>query len=299
MIRIAIMYGLFALSIQISKNILQYTHPIFMAGSRMIIAGALLLAYQYFAPHAIFKLRRKHAWLYAKIVISGFYLAYIFRFMSLNNLSPSKLSFIYNASPIFTALFCYLLFKEPISKRQWSGLCIALIGMFIIFIPKTSGEIGSPQFFFIGLPELTALAAVACHSYSWIRLGRLITHHNYSTQMANGLCMILGGTLSFITSLALESTPLVTQPMKFLFLLALVIIVSNILAHNMYGSALKRYSPTFVSLAGFSCPLYNAVIDWYFRGEIITWHFYAATIIVFTGLYVFNLDEKGAERVVA
>ena len=117
--------------------------------------------------------------------------------------------------------------------------------------------------------------------------------------MANGLAMLLGGTLALSTSLMFDARPLVTDIIPFAIMLAAAIFVSNILGHNMYGSLLKRYSPTFLSLAGFLVPMFNALLDWQWRGYQITWHFLLASVVVFTGLYVFYQDETNIRRVVA
>jgi drug/metabolite transporter (DMT)-like permease len=64
----------------------------------------------------------------------------------------------------------------------------------------------------------------------------------------------------------------------------------------MYASLLKKYTATFMSFAGFIAPLFTALYGWAFLGEIITWHFYASSAIVFVGLFLFYKDELNKDE---
>lgn len=297
MIFIVLMYALFALSVTISKILVEhYTNFTFLTGSRMTLAGLILLAYQYFAPHERFKFKIKHLALYAEIVIIGMYMANMCRFYALSHMPSSKLSFIYNLSPFFSALYAYILFKDRLTRRQWVGLVIGFLGMIPLLMYRAPEEMALAQLAWISWPELVALCAVACHSYNWIALRKLVKEKNYAPTMVNGLGMLAGGILALGTAAVFNATgakvcPMVKDLWPFLGLLAGVIFVSNILAHNMYGFLLKTHNPTFLSFAGFLCPLFNALFSWILLGEKVTWHFYSSCVIVFGGLYLFYRDE--------
>jgi drug/metabolite transporter (DMT)-like permease len=77
-----------------------------------------------------------------------------------------------------------------------------------------------------------------------------------------------------------------------------VVIVSNLLCHNLYGHLLRHYTATLLSFAGFLTPIFAALYEWMLRGTIITWHFYASCIIVFIGLYLFYQDELRIKPVI-
>lgn len=302
MFLIIVMYALVALSVTLSKLILEnYTDFIFLTGSRMALGGAILLAYQYFSPHEHFKFRKKHIWLYAEVVFIGMYLANMSRFYALSQMPSSKLSFIYNLSPFFSALYEYFFFQERLTRRQWTGLLIGFIGFIPLLIYRSPEEMGLQEWMWISWPELLALIGVASHSYTWIAIRRLVKEENYSPVMVNGLSMLASGILALSTSALFFTTgfqkgPLVTNWLPFLGFLACIIVVSNILSHNMYGFLLKKYNPTFLSGAGFLAPIFNAFLGWVFLGESVTWHFFSSSAVVLGGLYLFYLDEKPKNR---
>jgi drug/metabolite transporter (DMT)-like permease len=109
--------------------------------------------------------------------------------------------------------------------------------------------------------------------------------------MINGFSMFVGGCLAFATSLLFEGPQTMADPGSLISWLAIVIIISNIVCHNLYAHLLRKYSATFLSFAGFLGPLFSAFYSWVFLSEKITWHFFASASIVFIGLFLFYRHE--------
>ena len=289
---IILLYALFASSFSMGKILLRYTEPIFLTGSRMFIAGLILLAYQYFWPTAYFRFKKKHWKLYAQITLFGIYFNYILRFWALDYLPSSKTSFFYNFAPLISALYSYMIFNERLTKRQWIGLSIGFIGMIPLLLGTSPEEQKAGERFFISLPEIAVLCSVALHSYSWIIVRKLVREKSYSPMMVNGLCMTFGGLLALITSPFVEGIFPVTNVSSFLGWLMLVILISNIICHNLYAHLLKQYTATFLSFAGFLSPIFASLYGWAFLQEKITWNLYVSGAIVLIGLYFFYRDER-------
>ncbi len=304
MILIVLMYTLFAVSFSLGKILVQsYGSPIFLTGIRMFTGGSILLAYQYFVARHHFKFKWKHRWLYLQMIIFGIYIAYILRFWGLQYVSAAKTSFLYNISPFLSSLYSYIIFNERLSRNQWIGLFIGFIGLLLILISQTNGTALSNWNFFIDPAELVILTSVACHSYSWIVMRKLVRDKSYAPMMVNGLAMTAGGILALITSLLVENTPVINSDniLNFGSLLAGVVIISNIFCYNLYGYLLKQYTATLLSFAGFLTPPLTALISWIFMCETITWHFYAANMVVLIGLYIFYkgefLNKKDSDKI--
>lgn len=291
MFLIILLYALFGSSFPLSKSLLGFVDPIFYTGIRMFIAGSSLLIYQYGYAYKHFNFNWKNKWYYAQIIFFGIYFTYILRFWGLHELSSAKTAFLFNMMPFFSAFYSYFAFKEKLTRHQWLGLTIGFIGFVPILISTSTTEQKWRELFFISRPELAVLAAVACQSYSWIIMRRLIREKSYAPTMINGMTMTIGGILALLTSYIYEDPQIVADPGAFLSLLALVILISNIICHNLYAYLLSKYTATFLAFAGFLGPLFSAFYGWIFLSETITWHFYISSIIVFIGLYLFYKDE--------
>lgn len=291
MFLIILLYALFGSSFPLSKTLLGFADPIFYTGIRMFIAGGVLLIYQYCYAHHHLKFDWKHSWLYAQVIIFGIYLTYILRFVGLGILTSAKTSFLFNVMPFFSAFYSYLFFKEKLTNQQWIGLVIGFLGFIPILISTSGPEKHISEILFLSKYELAVLAAVACQSYSWIIMRKLVKEKAYAPSMINGMTMFVGGILALITAYFFEGPQEMTDPGAFLSYLVLVILISNIICHNLYGYLLGKYTATFLAFAGFLGPLFSALYGWIFLSEKVTWHFYLSSVIVFVGLYLFYRHE--------
>jgi len=293
---IVLLYAMFSSSFVIGKALLHYTSPVFLVGIRMALGGSILLTYQYFYAHKHFKFKAKHIKYYIQLIIFGFYLTHILRFWALDNMPSFKACFLYNIAPFFSAFYSYLFFKEKMTGKQWIGLAIGFLGMVPMLITSSPSEAQLGEFAFISWSELAILVSVATHSYSWIIMRKLVRDKSYSPMMVNGIGMTAGGTLALTTSFLMGSFWPVSHAYPFFGLLALTIIISNIICYNLYGYLLKSYTTTFLSFAGFISPFFGALYGWMFLKENIGWPFYASSIMVFIGLYLFYQDELNPQK---
>jgi drug/metabolite transporter (DMT)-like permease len=291
MTQIILLYALFASTFSLGKVILQYTHPIFLVGIRMTIAGFLLLAYQYFNKDTVFKLRKKHWQLYVQVILFTCYIPYILRFWGLQHMSSAKASLIYNLGPFISYLLAYLLASEKITLGKVTGLLIGFVGLLPILIVPSPNEDIMGGIGFISWSEISMVLSISSLSYGWIILHRLIKDNNYSPAMVNGISMFSGGVLALVTSWIFEPPVMIEKPLHFFGILAIIILVSNLICHNMYGHLLKKYSPTFMSFASFMTPLFAAFYGWVLLGEKISWDFLISVGFVALGLIIFYRDE--------
>jgi drug/metabolite transporter (DMT)-like permease len=291
MILVVVLYALFGASILASKMILPYTKPIFLTGIRMFLAGIALLSYEYFHPHRTFRFHKEHIGYYLKLTMYGVYITYILRFWGLEYMPAFKMSFLFNFAPFLTSLYSYFIFKEKLSRKQWAGLSIGMLGLIPTLIARAPAEAQLGELFFISWPEIAVIFAVAFSSYSWIVMRTMVREHSYSPMMVNGITMTAGGFLALGTSQVIEGFAPITSFIPFFLILSFIVLVSNIICHNLYGHLLRSYSATFLSFAGFITPLFTALYERIILGTTITWHFYLSMAIVFVGLYLFYKDE--------
>jgi drug/metabolite transporter (DMT)-like permease len=296
-ILILLLYALFAATFSLGKVLLNYSPPIFLVGIRMFIAGSLLLAYQLLNGRGKFSFNKAHWWYYCQIILFTTYLPYIFRYFALKHMPSSKACLLYNLSPFVSYVLSYLLFSEKITIKKVIGLSIGFVG-FLPTLLSSSCQTATDNSWQLAWPELYILISVTCMSYGWLVVHYLVKTFRYEATMINGISMTCGGFLALITSGLMEqpSTNTVSDFYTFIAILAIVIIVSNLLCHNLYISLLRKYSPTFLSFAAFLSPLFAAFYGWLFLGETISWQFFVTASMVLCGLALFYYDEIGEQE---
>lgn len=311
MFLIALLYLLFALTFTLAKAVLLYCKPLMFIGLRMTLAGGVLLT----ALGLSGKLRYERGswWLLMQSVLFHVFFAYTAEFWALQYISSSKTALIYNISPFVTALLSIIILKEAITRLQWLGLAVGFIGMVPVFTSFDACQ----QFIdlrILSLSELVLVAAVISSCYGWIIMRQLLERFNYTPLHVNGISMALGGILSLAVSAAVESRPLffertltqgcltdVLAPFGWDGALWLgvygvsLIVIANVVCYNLYGYLLSRYSATFISLAGFLCPIFASLLGWIYLGESISLSLVAGFIAVVIGLLLFywGRSEKG------
>ena len=290
---VILLYALFASVFTISKTGLAYASPFFFVGTRMMMAGVIMLGYQYFFKREGFGFKKEHFWRIFRLALFNIYLTNVFEFWGLKYLTSFKTCFIYSLSPFVSALLSYFMFSERLTVKKWMGLAVGFAGFIPILLTQTVSEEGTGTFFFLSWAEIAVMLAAVCSVYGWILLSQLVKENGYSTFMANGLSMFIGGALALTHSALVETwDPVpVSNPWIFAECAILLIAISNLICYNLYGYLLRRFSPTFMSFAGFTTPLFTALFGWVYLNEVVTWPFYLSALIVFAGLLLFNQEE--------
>ena len=286
---------LFALSFIIFRKTVGFGSPFFLVGIRMILAGLILLIYQFFADKKSFsKLKIKDTFnLVVLASILNVYITNAYEFWGIQYISAAKASLIYNFSPFISAFLSYLFLNEIMTRKKGIAIIIGMLGFLPVLVNNSPVEKSMAHFGFLSLAEIALLAAAIATAYGWIIIKQLVYQKKLPIILTNGITMFLGGLIALGHSAFIETWPNIFERTYFSFwgYTLLVIFISYIFAYNLYASLLSKYSPTFLSFAGFITPFFTALFGWILLGETVTWSFYVSMVIVFIGLYIFYQDE--------
>lgn len=294
MLWVLLLYALFGSVFTISKTGLEHVQPFFFVGTRMLLAGVLLLAFQMIKNPQELNFKEIPWKKIAGLALFNIYLTNVFEFWGLQYLTSFKTCFIYSLSPFASALISYFVFTERMTKMRWLGLIIGFIGFLPILLNETSKEEQAGHLWIFSWAELAVMAAAICSVYGWILLRQIVKDENCKPTVANGLSMFIGGGFALIHSACVENwnpVPIYGSFFPFVECSFLLIVISNLICYNLYGSLLKKYSATFISFAGFTTPLFTALFGWIYLGEVVTWPFYLSAAIVSSGLFIFYKEE--------
>ncbi len=293
---VILLFALFASLFTLSKTALEFSEPFFLIGSRMTIAGILLLTHQFIFNRKAFKIKTSHILPLVILGLVSIYITNIAEIWGIQYMSSAKACLIYSLSPFIAALFAFWLLNERLTPKKWIGLCIGFVGLTpILFTNSSSSELAKDLLFF-SRAELALVIAVFSSVYGWILLKKIINEYRYTPIMANGFSMLIGGVLalfhSYMSGEAWTPFPVVSgKYAPFIECTLWMTLISNVVCYNLYGYLLKRFSATFMSLAGLVTPLFASLFGWYFLNEVITWHFFASMVLFSIGLALFYQEE--------
>lgn len=290
---IVLLQALFAIIFPLGKMALGYAGPFFLVGLRMIIAGTVLLIYQFFADRTHFVFYKKDI---LRLILLSFFNIYIsnsFEFWGLQYLGSGKACFIYNLTPFIDAIISYFMFHEKMTPKKILGLMIGFVGFLPIIYYQGGEEVNLPHVGWFSTAEIALVIAAVTTAIGWIIMRTFSRNSDYSIVTVNALSMILGGSMSLVHSGFSETW----SPSPYTFFIPMITLtliigfLQNIVCYNLYGWLLRRYSSTLIAFIGFTGPLFAALFGWLMLDEIVTWHFYFAGIIVSIGLTMYYQEE--------
>jgi drug/metabolite transporter (DMT)-like permease len=313
---VIILYFFFASTFTFAKAALDYAPPLFLVAVRFLIAGLVLLSY-YYTTSSSWSIKKRDYGLFVQAILFTFYLSFATDVWALQYISSAKACLIYNVAPFVTALLMYGLYGKKITSKQ----AVALLVAFVAFIPLLNSFSDSKSvcnvFFYA---EIVLFISVIMACYGWIVLKQLVVDKNYSSVFVNGVGLTAGGIIALVHALIVEGLPtiyshgayqppLLLQTMQkivgatyldigmFVLYTLLLVLIAHIFCYNLYAHLLKKYSPTFLSLAGALTPLFAAFLGWIFLDEHLSWQFFATIIAVSLALFIFYKDELQREPI--
>ena len=292
---VALMYATWSSVFTFGKVMLNFSTPLFLTATRMLVAGVILYAYLALRKRSEFKLNKRQWASIGLLALFSIFLTNILEFWGLQYLTAAKTCFIYSLSPFLAALFSYIHFKEKMTRGKWLGLLIGFLGMIPVFMTQSGSEELLNAFAFFSWPTLAIIGAALASVYGWVILRLVVKDNEVSPAMANGSSMLIGGALSLISSFFIDTwNPLPiakggTAP--FISGVLGMSLLYNIICYNLYGKLLKKFTATFISFMGLLSPIFASLTSWLFLKEPLSWQIFASTGIVCIGLWIVYREE--------
>jgi len=292
MIDYVIPFFFLATGVIANKFILGTWSPLVLVGVRMLPAGICLLAVAFYKQRAGLWQRIRQQWPYLLLLASfATFFPAILKAYALKHTLSSRVALIGSLDPFLTALYSYILWHERLNNKKWLGILLGFIGTLVLVIIRTKN--GAQELFGLtGLAELAAFGSVCISRYGWIKVQQQLKSSTFNVKEINGLCMFFSGIYGVILALIFcPSAFVVALDWKTLAALGYTIVGGNIIGYSLYSQLLKKHSATFVSLAGFSMPIFVYLLGWLLLGESLYPSFIIAGLITFAGLLIFYQEE--------
>jgi drug/metabolite transporter (DMT)-like permease len=295
MFAVILLFALFASLFTLSKSALELASPYFLIGSRMAVAGLLLIVHQWIFHRPV--LKRSYILPLFFLGVCNIFICNIAEIYGISQMSSAKACLLYSLSPFVSALFAYWALGETLDFYKWLGLLFGFFGLLPIALIHND-VIGTQavQWLHFSWPEIAMLLAVFSSVYGWILLKKILIETPLTPLWANGVSMLIGGLLALLYSYTMGEpwNPWPVQAnagLHFIEISLVMLLISNVICYNLYGYLLKRYSATFMSLAGLVTPLFASFFGWYFLQEHLSWHFYLSVTLFSIGLGLFYREE--------
>ena len=257
-----------------------------VASLRMVIAGTALL------PVAIYNIRKLRQW----HVLSGvatvglfgnFIPAFLFTFAQ-TGLISGYVGMLNSATPLFSVLIAYFIFKDKLRSRQIIGLVLGNVGVVMLM----SGYVGDAQFNGGWIHVGAVIFATFCYGVSLnvikFRLNEVKAIHITSLAF---LMISIPGWFCFFwfdTPAVFSNNPLAYKNIMYILALSLL---GTVLGVYLYALLISRSTTLFSSMVTFAMPIVSLFIG-FFDGESFTPFQITSLLVICAGIVFANRKTR-------
>lgn len=253
-----------------------YTTPFAFLFYRLILAGTFLLVLAF-----ITKSPWPKNWAsWRRIIGTGLVLQFgylsLFYYTLYNQVSPAIVTIILGLQPIFTVVLLEFILKNKISKNQWIGSILGLVGVFlVVFKDLTYGTMTSTGLFF----------AVA--SLFAMTIGSLMQKRTKDMNLITGTAiqLIISIIPAAVFNAYLGSFVLPLEPL-FLVSLVWVALVVSVGAICIYYALLKNTEIVRTTNLFYLVPPLTALLCYFVFGEELHAYLVLSIVLIITGMLI-------------
>lgn len=261
-------------------------NPVFssqqVASLRMVIASTALF------PVAIYNLRKLKNWRIISGVMTvgvfgNFIPAFLFTFAQ-TGLISAYVGMLNSATPLFSVLIAYFIFKDKLTMRQMIGLVLGNIGVLMLM----SGYVGDAQFDGGLIHIFAVILATLCYGVSLnmikFRLYDLKAIHIaafafFIVAIPGWFCFFWYDTLAVF-----DTNPEAWNSILYILALSLL---GTVLGVYLYAVLIARSTTVFSSMVTFAMPVVSMSIG-LFDGEWFTQFQIISLLVICVGIVVAN-----------
>ena len=261
--------------------------PLTFAGLRYFIAFIVLMPGMVKKRESIRKLTGKE---WGQLLLLGL-VYYAFtqggQFLSLKHLDAITLSLMLNFSAPLVAIIGLVVLHEPVSKLQWGGLVLFLLGVLVYFIPQTS------------LPKSTLGLVlggftVLSNAVSSIMGRRVNLQKSLDPLIVTGISMGFGAILLLGSGIGIQGLPPLSSK-SWLILIELAV-VNTALAFWLWNKSLQVLTAMESSIINNTMLIQITLLASIFLGERLSQVGAIGLIIAFIGALLVNLRGSNSSN---
>lgn len=183
------------------------------------------------------------------------------------------------AAPLFVAVMAHFLFHDDrVTMTKASGIAIGFVGVAVLFGPEAITSFGSASV----IAQALCLSATACYALSTItaRYARDIPTFVFAAGFLS-----FGTLATWPLLLTIEFSQLTPSSSAIAGVIGLAV-GPTALASVVYMTLIQRTSATFLSMTGYTIPIFSAVVGYFAFQEVQNWNAALAFALILGGVWI-------------
>jgi drug/metabolite transporter (DMT)-like permease len=224
--------------------------------------------------------------------VCGYTLYLLLDLYGLNYTTAFSNSVLLATTPLFSALILWGLRLEPVGRRRWLGMCLALLGVVVFMWQKAHSGLQMAR-----VGDLLSLAAALGFAGYTVMNRQLMERYSVAVVMTYTL------TIGAIPALLLSLPAIPTQDWSRVTVLgwgalAWTVVVGVYLAWTLWNWVVTRMGAARAAVFMYLVPLISGVIAWLFLGEGLHRLELGGAILTLSGLALArrSVDSKSRQQ---
>jgi drug/metabolite transporter (DMT)-like permease len=256
--------------------------PHALALGRWSLAALILLPWMgrgLWAKRAV--VRREWAQLLA-LGFLGMYVCGAWVYLAGHSTTSTNIALIYAATPMAIVAAGSWLLHERMSRAQWAGVVLALLGLLFVIAKGDPARLLAVQFV-AGDAWITAAAA------SWTAYSVLLKRWPSALGAGERLVAIIGGGLLVLLPTTLLEAALTATPdfgWRAAGLVLLAAVVPGVLSYGAYSYLQRELGASRTAMMLYLAPVYGALLAWAVLGEVPGWYHLVGAAMILPSIWL-------------
>jgi drug/metabolite transporter (DMT)-like permease len=256
--------------------------PHALALGRWALAAALLL------PFVAGTLRTqwhdvKAEW--RQLLVLGFFGMYIcgaWVYLAGRSTTSTNIALIYAATPMAIVAASAMVLHERLSRSQWTGLVLALLGLLFVISKGDPMRLLQVQL----TPGDGWIVAAAA---SWTAYSVLLKRWPSALPpLARLVAIIGGGLVVLLPTTAIEAATVATPSLGWagVGLVALAALLPGVLSYGAYSYLQRELGASRTAMMLYLAPVYGALLSWWVLGEMPGWYHLVGAAMILPSIWL-------------
>ena len=200
---------------------------------------------------------------------------------------PSGLASLVNGSvPIFAAILShYFLQEERLSLKQWGGVFVGFLGLFVLFAPDVREAMQGLRTWWGVLGQVAVTAAAFCYGVGTVYARRALRGHPPFLMAASQLSMAALVLWPLVLLTGMGDLSAASNP-RILLAVGWLGFASSGLAYILYYNLIRRMGATQLTMVTYLIPIVGLMLGAVVLGESITFSALLALVLILAGVVI-------------
>ena len=220
-----------------------------------------------------------------QLLVLGFFGMYIcgaWVYLAGRSTTSTNIALIYAATPMAIVAASSLLLHERMSRAQWAGVVLALLGLLFVIAKGDPMRLLAVQFV-AGDAWITAAAA------SWTAYSVLLKRWPSALGAGERLVAIIGGGLLVLLPTTLLEAMLTATPAfgwRAAGLVLLAAVVPGVMSYGAYSYLQRELGASRTAMMLYLAPVYGALLAWAVLGEVPGWYHLVGAAMILPSIWL-------------